>query len=193
MPYLNEVNAETLTIWLSNFNNYTNNIFAPFSTNEIVISSAIYQAICNNNLYHVNLYFGLDEVSNPKAIVVGSYELDSYDSDQSGYVDVLGTNLIYELYSGLPISIATAQGYIGKWIGENGENPIFKKGALLPRPNFIKIFVEDGANSATIFFGLDSNNELKVMEKDPNGSDLVLNKSFPCPAFCGKQGLSTGL
>lgn len=189
MAYLNEVSAATVTEWLNNFDNYENNIFKPFQDNQILLNRTVYNALSNNNLYHMHIYFGLDNNNNPKLLIVGAYELDSYDSDESGYVDVIGDGLVYELYSGNSISVAQAQTYVDNWVNTNSANGIFIKSALLPRPNFIKFFIEDGEEQVNIFFGLDNNNKLKVMQKEPVSGDLVLNKTFPCPDKCPQNGL----
>ena len=87
------------------------------------------------------------------------------------------------MYSGNSISVENARTYIDNWISNNNSNPIFRKSMLLPRPNFIKLFIENRATNVLIFFGLDGSN-LKVVEKDYEGGDLVLDFTNACPIMC---------
>ncbi len=191
MAYLNQVDPSTVNEWVENFNGYPNNIFEPFQSNEILLTRTIYEAVSKESNYNLNFYFGLDTQGNPRAIVVGSYLLNSVDSDlKNSYADVLGNNgFIFELYSGLTIDIATARDYAERWIETKQTSPVFKKSALLPRQNFIKLFTENDAAEVKIFFGFTQENELKIMELNPGDSDFVLNRSSPCPAFCHETSL----
>ncbi len=192
MAYLNEVLAATVAEWLENFDDCPNNIFDPFQDNAIDFSLQAYEALSAENLNHINIYFGLDSNKNPKMIAVGSYLLDHYDGEEtSGFADVLDPNKIYELYSDTVITKALAVQYAEKWETENSGSSLFKKSFLLPRPNFIKLFIEDQADPVRIFFGMDEGPELKVMEKDPNGGTgtIVVNSGYACPYDCPRAGL----
>ena len=192
MAYLNEVDATTVTDWLNNFNNCPNNIYTLFQDNAIDFTLPAYEALCANNLNHINIYFGMDENGNPKMIAVGSYLLDDFDGEETtGFADVLDPNKIYELYSDAVISKALAVQYANKWKTNNGNSSLFKKSFLLPRPNFIKLFIEDQADPVRIFFGMNDTHELKVMQKDPNGGTgtIVANSGYACPYDCPEDGL----
>jgi len=192
MAYLNEVDSSTLTDWLNNFDNCPNNIYDPFQDNEIDFSLETYDILCANNLNHINIYFGLDINENPKLIAVGSYLLDEFDGEvKTGFADILDPDKVFELYADTTISLALAKQYTTKWNDDNRGSSLFKYSALLPRPNFIKLFKEDQADPVRIFFGMDDNDELKVMQKDPNGGTgtFVGNTGFFCPNDCTQQGL----
>jgi len=192
MAYLNEVNAATVAEWLANFGNCPNNIYNPFQDNEISFTKREYNALSGNNTNHINIYFGLDESLNQKMIAVGAYTLDQFDGEETdGFVDILNPEGIYELYSNTVITLSQARAYINKWESENKGSNLFKVSFLLPRPNFIKLFVEDQADVVRIFFGMDNANALKVMQTNPSAGSgaIVLNRSFPCPAMCPKEGI----
>ena len=191
MAYLNEVNAATVAEWLTNFDNCPNNIYGPFQENEITLTKMVYNALgANNN--HINIYFGLDEKLNQKIIAVGAYTLDQFDGEETdGFADILNPEGIFELYSNAIIPLSKARSYISKWKDENKGSDLFKVSFLLPRPNFIKFFIEDQADVVKIFFGMDNANALKVMQTKPNAGSgaIVINRSYPCPAICPKKGI----
>jgi len=76
---------------------------------------------------------------------------------------------------------------------DDGDDFNHEKGRslIIPRLIMIKLFVEDEADTVRIFFGLDSSDELKPMQKDPNAGSgaIVVDRSNPCPFYCPKQGL----
>jgi len=192
MAYLNEVDAATLASWLSNFDNCPNNIYKPYQDNPINFSRYAYDLLCQNNSNHVNIYFGIDDSNYLVLIAVGSYLLDNFDGEEtSGYADILEPGKIIELYSNAPITKSQAIKYIDKWATQNSQSRLFKKSYLLPRPNFIKLFLEDQASIVRIFFGMEAD-ELKVMQKNPgDGSGAVaFNRAFACPYDCPGQGLA---
>jgi len=181
MNYLNEISLETENEWLDNFNNYPENIFKEFQTNQIILPKAIYNLLSNDLMSNINLYFGINDEGNPKIIAVSAYELDAYDGDEPSFADILEPNQIFELYSGEAIDIETARNYVSNWVEQNQENPIFIKSNLIPHSNLIKFFVEDNLSQVLIFFGLDNENKFKVMQKHPDEGDLVLNYNKSCP------------
>jgi len=192
MAYLNEVDPATVAQWLQNFNNCPNNIYQPFQKNTINLPRKIYDILSNNSVNHINIYFGYDESLNPKIIALGSYMLDQLDGEeQEGFVDILDPEKIYELYSASVVPLATAQQYIDKWKQVNETSSLFKVSFLSPRPNYIQLFLNDQANPVRIFFGMDNNNEPKMMQKDPNAGSgaVVFDKTTPCPPICGKQSI----
>ena len=191
MAYLNEVDAATVAKWLANFDNCPNNIYRPFQENEIRLTKRVYYTLGGNS-NHINIYFGLDDNLNQKMIAVGAYTLDQFDGEETdGFVDILNPEGIYELYSNTTISLAEARQFISKWENENKDSDLYKVSFLLPRPNFVKLFLEDQADVVRIFFGMDDTNALKVMQTNPDAGsgDVVLNRSYPCPAICPKEGI----
>ncbi len=176
---------------MAKFDNCSNNIYKPFQDNQINFTKSTYNALGGSN-NHINIYFGLDNNLNQKIIAVGAYVLDQFDGEETnGFVDILNPDGIYELYSNSVISLSDARNYINKWENENINSSYFKVSFLLPRPNFIKLFVEDQANVVRIFFGMDNSNALKVMQTNPNAGSgaIVINRSYPCPAMCTKVGI----
>jgi hypothetical protein len=188
MSYLNEVDAQTVQSWLNNFNNLGGNIYEPFQSDEIILKKTTWEAMCNHNMYHMHMYFGLDSEGKHKVIMTGAYELDAYDGD-TGYADVLDPERVYELYSDSIISVNDAKDFIQIWENNNGSNPLYIRSFLMPRQNFIKLFVEDGLQEVKIFFGMDNNEEIHPMQTKPNSSGLVFNKASTCPPDCANQGL----
>jgi hypothetical protein len=197
MTYLNQVETSTVNEWMNNFENQQGNIYKYFQDNEVVLRKEIYDLVSNNNQFHIHMYFGLKADDTPCIIVTGAYQLDDYDgpdfnpSEENGYADVLDPNKIVELYSGNVININDAKDYVQNWVETNQNNVLFKKSFLIPRPNMIKFFLEDQVQEVLIFFGLDSNEGVKVMERELNSTpnDLVLDKARPCPNMCAKVGL----
>lgn len=189
MNYLNEISLETENEWLDNFNNYPENIFKEFQTNQIILSKKIYDLLSNDLMSNINLYFGISDEGNPKIIAVSAYELEGDDGDEASFADILEANQIFELYSAEAIGIETARNYVSNWVEQNQENPIFIKSNLIPRPNLIKFFIEDNLSQVLIFFGLDSEHNLKVMQKHPDEGDLVLNHNTSCPSNCPRVSL----
>ena len=196
MAYLNQVDPAVVDQWMSNFATYPDNIQEPFQSNPVEISRSTFDLLCGNNSRHINLYFGLDDLGNPVLIAVASYLLDAYDGQATnGYADILETDKIIELYSESPISLQTAQDYVNNWHAANLDNPLFLFSALQPRPNFVKLFLEDKVNSALVFFGLDNNNKLKVMQRDASGANpIAYNSGITCTPnggvnICCTQGL----
>jgi hypothetical protein len=145
------------------------------------LSKTIYDLLSNDLMSHINIYFGISDKGNPKIIAVSAFELDSYDSDEPSFADILEPNQIFEIYSGEAIEIETARNYVSNWIEQNHENPIFIKSNLIPHSNLIKFFVEDNLSQVLIFFGLDTENKLKVMLKHTDEGSIVLNHNHNIP------------
>ncbi len=195
MAYTNEVNAITIVEWEHNFENCPNNIFKIFNDNPINFLRSTYEVLCDDDYNYINIYFGIDEKDNPRIIAVGSVLLDGFkDVKPHGFSDVLDKDNIYELYSNSNISLDLARQYTNRWKEDNENSNLYLNSTLLPRINFIELFLVDGSESLLIFFGMGNNSELKVMEKDPSKGDMaiVTNRSFPCPDNCPSQSILNG-
>jgi len=191
MTYNNEVNSSTVSNWLESFNNCSNNIFIPFQNNEIDITQQTFQTLNSNNPDFLNIYFGLDDNSNPKLIIVGSVFINgNTEVEENGFSDILSTGMIYELYTNQSITKVLAQQYISNWKLANASSSLFKKSILTPISNYNNLFNNLQADPVRIFLGMDKVCELIVMQKDPNAGDgaIVLNTSFPCPSACSIFG-----
>ncbi len=187
MAYLNELNQATVNEWLDNFNNISNNIFAPFQ-NDTVMSKQIYEALNNDNQYNIRIYMGLDENNNPKVIALSSYYLELGDYEEEGYTDLIVEDGIWELYSDCIISFSDAKEYIDNWKVNSSDN-LFKFGFLIPRPNMVSLFVEENLDQVRLFFGINDAEEIKMMMQKPNAGsgDVVVDFASPCPDRCSKD------
>ena len=187
MAYLNEIDQTTATDWLDNFENVQNNIYDGFQQNTILPKS-IYEALSNDNQYNIRIYFGLDSDNNPKVIALASYYLNPADYHEEGFTDLIVTDGIWELYSNTKITAQTAKGYIDNWKVNESDN-LFKFGFLIPRPNCITLFENEGLTNVRLFFGIDGDGELQMMMQKPNGgsSDVIVDNCTPCPTACSKD------
>lgn len=184
MDYLNQISQVTADLWLQNFENASGNIFEPFQSNTF-LSKKVYDELNNNNMYNIRIYMGLDANSNPKVIAMSSYFLHKGDNHMDGYTDMIIEGKIYDLGRNSIITIDQAKEYINNWKVNLNEN-LFKFGFLIPRPNVVKFFEEDYELSVRLFFGIDENNEIKMMmqKSNPGTGDVILNYAHPCPSLC---------
>ncbi len=190
MAYLNEVDQATADAWVQNFENLSGNIFQIFQ-DETLISKTIYDAVSNSNNFNLSLYLGLDDNGNRKMIALGAYYLQPGDSSETGYCDVVEEGKVYEVYSNSVVTVEKAREYINNWKNLHLTNPIFKLGFLVPRPNTMKLFVEDGNSHVRFFFGFDGSGDLKMMMQKPNPGtgDVISDYITPCPPICRKFSL----
>lgn len=187
MGYLNEISASALSDWLNNFDNEQDNIFEPFQNAGITLSKTIAELLSNDYQRQIRVYMGLDPDDNPRVIAVGAYELETADSEKTGYTDILKTGMIYELVNGIQISFSDANDAIKKW-EQNSSNDLYKAAWIIPRPNMIKFLYEDNENYMEIKFGIEiaTQKEVKLIMQKPNAStgDVRLDSALPCPPHC---------
>lgn len=184
MAFLNEISATTAQTWLTNFANVQENIYLPFQTNTL-LSKKVYEILSNNFMFNIRIYLGLDSENQPKVIAMSTYYLNPGDNQTAGFTDLIVEGKIFELYSDNTISISKAKEFINNWKAYQNNN-LFKFGFIIPRPNTIKFFDEDKENNVRLFFGVDENNEIKMMMQKPGGGsgDVVLDYSHSCPSLC---------
>jgi hypothetical protein len=183
MSQLNSIDPVTVDRWKSNFAAEQNNLYLPFTQSPIMLSRLIYDQLCTDLSLYVRFYFGLDSEGAGKVIAVPAYRLAPEDAHETGFVDLLIPGRIFELYSGESITFETAKGYVLNWEAYQAHE-LWMKGFLIPRPNLLHLFLEQGETNVEITLGLKREISPMVSKIDPQQDKLYYNRLGACPINC---------